>query len=78
MGCRQGARRAHIQSDTQPDEQRGRRPILDMLVARALKNSQLICGERHAYSGDRTLAGVHKNLRFSLLFNELRMVPREA
>jgi hypothetical protein len=28
----------------------------DMLVARALKNSQLTCGERHAYFGDRTLA----------------------
>jgi hypothetical protein len=26
-----------------------------MLVARALKNSQLTCGERHAYFGDRTL-----------------------
>ena len=27
----------------------------DMLVARALKNSQLTCGERYAYFGDRTL-----------------------
>ena len=27
---------------------------LDMLVARALKNSQLTCGERYAYFGDRT------------------------
>ena len=27
----------------------------DMLVARALKNSQLTCGERHAYFGDRAL-----------------------
>ena len=27
-----------------------------MIVARALKNSQLTCGERHAYFGDRTLA----------------------
>jgi hypothetical protein len=26
-----------------------------MLVARALKNSQLTCGERHAYFGNRTL-----------------------
>ena len=26
-----------------------------MRVARALKNSQLTCGERHAYFGDRTL-----------------------
>jgi hypothetical protein len=26
-----------------------------MLVARALKNSQLTCGESHAYLGDRTL-----------------------
>jgi hypothetical protein len=26
-----------------------------MLVARALKNSQLTCGGRHAYLGDRTL-----------------------
>jgi hypothetical protein len=25
--------------------------ILDMLVARALKNSQLTCGERHVISG---------------------------
>jgi hypothetical protein len=25
-----------------------------MIVARALKNSQLTCGERHAYFGDRT------------------------
>jgi hypothetical protein len=25
--------------------------ILDMLVARALKNSKLTCGERHAISG---------------------------
>src|SRR5215471_18274726 len=28
---------------------------LDMLVTRASKNSQLTCGERHAYFGDRTL-----------------------
>jgi hypothetical protein len=28
---------------------------LDMIVARALKNRQLTCGERHAYFGDRTL-----------------------
>src|SRR6516162_359763 len=28
---------------------------LDMIVARALKNIQLTCGERHAYFGDRTL-----------------------
>jgi len=27
-----------------------------LLVARALKNSQLTCGERHAYFGDRALA----------------------
>jgi hypothetical protein len=27
----------------------------DMIVARALKNSQLTCGERDAYFGDRTL-----------------------
>ena len=31
---------------------------LDMLVARVLKNSQLTCGERHAYFGDRTIAGL--------------------
>jgi hypothetical protein len=31
-----------------------------MLVARALKNSQLTCGERHAYFGDRTLT--HRSL----------------
>src|SRR5262249_10941710 len=40
---------------------RSSRIDLDMLVARALKNSQLTCGERHAYFGDRTLAalGMH-------------------
>ena len=31
---------------------------LDMLVTRASKNSQLTCGERHAYFGDRTLGFV--------------------
>jgi len=32
----------------------------DMIVARVLKNSQLTCGERHAYFGDRTPApGIH-------------------
>ena len=31
-----------------------------MLVARALKNSQLTCGERHAYFGNRTLARPQK------------------
>src|SRR5215471_7254733 len=35
---------------------RSSRIDLDMLVARALKNSQLTCGERHAYFADRTLA----------------------
>src|ERR1700739_3138471 len=30
--------------------------IQDTLVARALKNSQLTCGETYAYFGDRTLA----------------------
>src|SRR5215470_4954499 len=34
---------------------RSSRIDLDMLVARALKNSQLTCGERYAYFGDRTL-----------------------
>jgi hypothetical protein len=34
---------------------RSSRIDLDMLVARALKNSQLACGERHAYFGNRTL-----------------------
>jgi hypothetical protein len=34
---------------------RSSRIALDMNVARALKNSQLTCGERHAYFGDRTL-----------------------
>src|ERR1700751_763918 len=34
----------------------------DMLVARASKNSQLTCGERHAYFGDRTL-GAQPNAR---------------
>ena len=36
---------------------RSSRIDLDMIVARALKNSQPTCGERHAYFGDRTLAG---------------------
>ena len=35
---------------------RSSRIDLDMIVARALKNSQPTCGERHAYFGDRTLA----------------------
>ena len=35
---------------------RSSRIDLDLLVARALKNSQLTCGERHAYFGNRTLA----------------------
>jgi hypothetical protein len=34
---------------------RSSRIDLDMIVARALKNSQLTCGDRHAYFGDRTL-----------------------
>jgi len=34
---------------------RSSRIDLDMLVARALKNSQLTGGESHAYFGDRTL-----------------------
>ena len=34
---------------------RSSRIDLDMLVARALKNSQLTGGERHAYFGDRAL-----------------------
>ena len=34
---------------------RSSRIDLDMIVGRALKNSQLTCGERHAYFGDRTL-----------------------
>jgi hypothetical protein len=29
-----------------------------MLVAHALKNSQLTCGERYAYLGDRTLVTI--------------------
>jgi hypothetical protein len=33
---------------------RSSRIASDMVVARALKNSQLTCGERHAYFGDRT------------------------
>ena len=37
---------------------RSSRIDLDMLVARALKNGQLTCGERHAYFGDRTLEGL--------------------
>jgi len=42
---------------------RSSRIDLDMLVARALKNSQLTCGERHAYFGNRTLACItHKFL----------------
>src|SRR5215468_7561462 len=35
---------------------RSSRIALDMIVARALKNGQLIRGERHAYFGDGTLA----------------------
>src|SRR6516164_875450 len=35
---------------------RSSRIDLDTIVARALKNSQPTCGERHAYFGDRTLA----------------------
>ena len=34
---------------------RSSRIDLDMIVTRALKNSQLTCGEKHAYFGDRTL-----------------------
>jgi len=34
---------------------RSSRIDLDMIVARALKNSQLTGGERHAYFGDGTL-----------------------
>ena len=34
---------------------RSSRIDLDMIVARALKNSQLTGGERHAYFGDRAL-----------------------
>ena len=34
-----------------------------MLVARALKNSQLTGGESHAYFGDRTLARKNHSLR---------------
>ena len=40
---------------------RSSRIDLDMLVARALKNSQLTCGERHAYFGDRTLVPCPRN-----------------
>jgi hypothetical protein len=36
---------------------RSSRIDLDTLVALALKNSQLICGERYAYFGDRTQGG---------------------
>jgi len=35
---------------------RSSRIDLDILVVHALKNSQLTCGERHAYFGDRTLS----------------------
>src|SRR5215831_12685042 len=41
---------------------RSSRIDLDMLVARALKNSQLTGGESHAYFGDRTLVlPLHQN-----------------
>src|SRR6516162_1041440 len=44
---------------------RSSRIDLDMLVARALKNSQLTCGERHAYFGDRTLGNAQGVRPFS-------------
>jgi hypothetical protein len=34
----------------------------DMIVARVLKNSQLTCGEIHAYFGDRTLETPAQNV----------------
>src|SRR5215831_10834980 len=42
---------------------------LDMLVARALKNSQLTCGERHAYFGDRTSASASRKKPWQSLRN---------
>ena len=36
---------------------RSSRIELDMIVARALKNSQLTCGERYAYFGDSAYFG---------------------
>ena len=36
---------------------RSSRIDLDMIVARALKNSQLTCGERYAYFGDSAYFG---------------------
>ena len=42
---------------------RSSRIDLDMLVARALKNSQLTCGERHAYFGERTLDGAGSGIQ---------------
>jgi hypothetical protein len=44
---------------------RSSRIDLDMLVARALKNSQLTCGERHAYFGNVNVGpGLQRNFDF--------------
>jgi hypothetical protein len=54
MGRRQGARRAHPAPFLRWGEKlksAGLQKWCGMLVARALKNSQLTCGERHAISG---------------------------
>src|SRR5262245_5267894 len=48
---------------------RSSRIDLDMLVARALKNSQLTCGERHAYFGDRTSASALRKKAWQSLRN---------
>jgi hypothetical protein len=57
-----------------------------MIVARALKNRQLTCGERHAYFGDRTpktkdlgeRTGSGRNYAFSLLFAALAMAAKSS
>jgi hypothetical protein len=48
-----------------------------MLVARALKNGQLTCGERHAYFGDRTL-GYRPMNNLDLLKAKMRRQPFRA
>ena len=47
-----------------------------MIVARALKNSQLTCGERHAYFGDRTIENVVREEFAKFLRDWLRRLLR--
>jgi hypothetical protein len=53
---------------------RSSRIDLDMIVARALKNSQLTCGESHAYFGDRTLARRAGNRRIGQSALKVRLM----